>query len=844
MVRLAFATLQARKSGMLGALTAVGLAVVLVVSCGILLESSLRAPISVERLSAAAVVVQSSPTVSGAGEVGVLLPERRRLPASVADRIRTLPGVRAAIADRSFPLRVLGHDDRALTGDDDAPAVGHAWESAALTPLRLVSGHVPKGNAEAVLATGVATRGGFELGDTVQITTGVTRGSFRVVGTAAPPSGRPASREAAIFFRGDVAARLSGSGPRADLIGVLLDAGADPGTVADDVRRSLAGADLRVLTGARRGEAESPDDALGREDTVAGLTVFALLAAFVAVFVAASTFALSVQQRHRELALFRAIGSTPRQVRRMVAGEALLVSLAAVAVAAPLGVVVARLERGFFASVGVLPEGLDIVVGWLPFVAGLVTAIVTTQLAAFASARRASRIRPTDALREASVQARPISVVRGLAGLAALAGGLVVLTTAGGGREGGAPAAAMVWMLAVALLGPLLAWPFAWLIGLPLTALSRGPGLLAGANARSNLRRVASVATPVMLALSLVSTMYFAKTILQQQTTEETARRTVADHVLRSRDTLGLPADTAAAARRVRGVAQASGSFATSVVVAADGVNLRSFPARAVDASTLAGVIDLGVVSGSLTDLRGRALAVSTERASQFGWRLGGRATLLLGDGTPMTLRVVATYARPLGFGDVLLPRRLVERHVDQPFDDTVFVRSDPGTDESVLAAGLGRLRRANPSIELVTRAEYEDGLEAAAREQSLAVYVLVGLIVVFCALAAVNAVAMATAERAREFALLRLVGAGKDQIRAMVRAETLIMLTFGLTMGTVIAIPGLAMLSRDLTGSVVPSVSLWPYGGLVAFFSLLAFAACVIPTRLALRGDMSGALR
>ncbi len=77
-----------------------------------------------------------------------------------------------------------------------------------------------------------------------------------------------------------------------------------------------------------------------------------------------------------------------------------------------------------------------------------------------------------------------------------------------------------------------------------------------------------------------------------------------------------------------------------------------------------------------------------------------------------------------------------------------------------------------------------------------------------------------------------------------MVRAETLIMVTFGLTMGTVIAIPGLAMLSRDLTGSVVPSVSLWPYGGLVAFFSLLAFAACVIPTRLALRGDMSGALR
>ena len=47
------------------------------------------------------------------------------------------------------------------------------------------------------------------------------------------------------------------------------------------------------------------------------------------------------------------------------------------------------------------------VVGWLPFVAGLAAAIVTTQVAAVASARRASRIRPTEALREATVKRRP-----------------------------------------------------------------------------------------------------------------------------------------------------------------------------------------------------------------------------------------------------------------------------------------------------------------------------------------------------------------------------------------------------------------------------------------------------
>jgi putative ABC transport system permease protein len=362
--------------------------------------------------------------------------------------------------------------------------------------------------------------------------------------------------------------------------------------------------------------------------------------------------------------------------------------------------------------------------------------------------------------------------------------------------------------------------------------------MLAGANARANLRRVASVATPLMLAVSLVCTIYFGKTILQQQTTEQTARRTTADYVLRAQDAPGLPADTARAARLLQGVAQASGSFPTSVIVAADGTNLRSFPARAVDASTLAGVIDLGVTSGSLKALQGRTLGVSTDSAKLFGWHTGDDVTVRLGDGASAILRVVVIYNRPLGFGDVVLPRSLAKQHVTESFDDTVFVRSAPGTDRRALASGLTQLARANPAIEITTRSQYESELEGAGRRQSLAVYVLLGLIVVFCALAVVNAVTMSTAERAREFALLRLIGAGKEQVRTMVRAETLIMLTFGLTIGTLIAIPGLAVLSHDLTGSATPSVSLRLYGGLVAFYTLLGFAAGVVPTRLALRAD------
>jgi putative ABC transport system permease protein len=134
-------------------------------------------------------------------------------------------------------------------------------------------------------------------------------------------------------------------------------------------------------------------------------------------------------------------------------------------------------------------------------------------------------------------------------------------------------------------------------------------------------------------------------------------------------------------------------------------------------------------------------------------------------------------------------------------------------------------------------RSDYEAEIDAAAEKQSLAVYVMLGLIVLFCARALVNALTMAIAERAREFAQLRLIGASKGQVRAMIRAETVIMVAFGLTTGALIAAPGLALLNHSLTGSLLPSVPLWSTA-LLAFYAAVGLAATVLPTRWSLRSN------
>ena len=74
-----------------------------------------------------------------------------------------------------------------------------------------------------------------------------------------------------------------------------------------------------------------------------------------------------------------------------------------------------------------------------------------------------------------------------------------------------------------------------------------------------------------------------------------------------------------------------------------------------------------------------------------------------------------------------------------------------------------------------------------------------------------------------------------RRQVRSMIRAETLITIAFGLTIGSIIAAPGLAAFNYSLTGSAIPSVPIRIYGGLLSAYAVLGFAATVLPTRLAL---------
>src|SRR5262249_61367246 len=110
-----------------------------------------------------------------------------------------------------------------------------------------------------------------------------------------------------------------------------------------------------LLTGVPRRDAE-PDPGAGLLAVAAALLgTTSGLAGFVSVFVVASTFAYAVAARRREFGLLRTAGATPRQIRRLVLGEALAVGVLASAAGGALGIVIAPPFARWLARSGIAP---------------------------------------------------------------------------------------------------------------------------------------------------------------------------------------------------------------------------------------------------------------------------------------------------------------------------------------------------------------------------------------------------------------------------------------------------------------------------------------------------------
>ncbi|ADJ43204.1 ABC transporter permease [Amycolatopsis mediterranei S699] len=701
-----------------------------------------------------------------------------------------------------------------------------------LAPFTLRGGDAPATAGEVVLDADLARRADVGIGGQVRIT---TRSGTEAVKVSGVVDGT--SRQSAVFFTPQRAAELAGRPGQAHAIGVLAEPGVEPAALAERVRAVADGAE--VTTGIERSSIEFLDVSQTRTLLLAIAGSFGGFALLVAVFVVASTLALTINQRRREFALLRAVAATPRQIRKLIGTETTLIALVAGVLGSVLGLAVAGGLRDAFAAIGVIPADFGLAISPLPLLAAVLLGLGAARLAAWAAARRPSSIRPVEALGEAAVERRELGRGRLLTGwglvLAGFGGTLVPLFLRGDIAAATSSMATLVIVIGLAVVGPQVTGLVMRFLVPVLARLWRISGYLAGANGHANARRVAAAVTPLMLAVAFALATFYGPTAMTAAAQQESARSTTADYVLTAPG--GVSPEVAAAAGRVPGVAAATPVVRTSVITAStvgDSVEVQRTPAQGLAGGQAGAALELGVDAGRLTDLTGDTVALSRSEADWLDKKLGDEVEFYFGDGVPAKLRLVATYRHDLAFGDFVLPVALAREHIGGRLDDSVLIRRQPGADAGAVGAALNALPYPGLVVAPAAVVAAPEGGERQA--QFYLNLVAAGVIVGYLAISVANTLVLTTAQRGREFALLRLVGTTRRQVTRMMRLEALATVGIAVVMGTLVAVIPLALLNIGLRGNPVPAGPPSVYFGIIAGAVLLGMVAIGVATTVALR--------
>jgi putative ABC transport system permease protein len=826
MLRISLQTLRARRATLTGAFVAIFLAVTLAYATGLLMAGALG-PAGAGRLAAADAVVRADPTVTigrGADAERVDVIPGPRLPAATVEQVAATPGVARAVGDVAFSAGVWDERGRKLEVAGADRLVGHGWASAALTPYRLTAGHAPRRPSHVV----ADARLGAGVGEAILVTTPSGEARYRVSGLA-DARGAGDTSQTALFFSDAVAGSLAGAPESVNAIGVI----AEPGTSAAALRNTLTqrlggGFDVVGRDHAAAADAGDPT-AADRAGLVAIFGALGGIAGAIALFVVAGTFALAIAQRRRETAVLRALGATPRQVRRLLAGEALMVSLVAGALGLAAGRPLADAIVGVLADRGEVGPGFALGAALIPAAAALGMGVLIGQLAVAAAARRAGRIPAADALREVAIEHPRPGFARTLSGASFLVGGVAMaIVFSGFWAMVFAVLGGMVLAMGVGLLGR-------WLLGLPAALLAAplrrlgAAGLLAGTGLAANRWRTAALATPIVLVTMLVGIQGVVESSNQRHTEDVTRDRVNAARVVVGSGGAPLPADTARDVAALRGVTSVTAVVSTDLYPMDAPLGSQSpWPAAGLSGAPSTSTLDLDVVRGSLEAVGGNAVAVSRVFADAGGLEIGDTVPVRMADTEPAALRVAAIYDRAAGLADVILDPAVARRHAAHASDSAVFVAGGASA-----AAALARYASKHPGVEALSRAEYLGTLHAANVDGSWGVWLVVGLAIVFAALALVNTAAMTTTERRDELATLRLLGGTTGHAIRMLALEMLPIVAVGLGAGAAIVAIAVSGIPHGVTGFplVVP---LELAAGLAAGALALGMLAVSVATRLA----------
>ncbi|HEY3140602.1 MAG TPA: ABC transporter permease, partial [Acidimicrobiales bacterium] len=444
-------------------------------------------------------VVRSDQTIDGGFENGEV---RGKVDEEVLASVREVDSVAAAEGQVDGYARIIDKDGDAVGNPAfGAPTMGANWvDIDALNPFNLRHGRAPEDPGEIAMDAASVRSTEYKLGDRVPVQTKNGVEEFDLVGIVGFGNADSPAGASYVLFTTEEAQRLIGEPGRLAAISVEAAGGVSQTRLVDDIKTAIGDDQVEVLSGDKITK-ESQSDLKSQVSFVTTFFLaFAVVAVVVGSFVIYNSFSIIVAQRTREMALLRAIGASRGQVRRAVLAEAIVVGLIGSAAGFLLGLGVATALRGLMdidGSLAILPTSI---------LTAMFCGLFVTLASALIPARRASKVPPVAAMRDAAIDRSGRSRIRFGLGLAVIALGIAGVISGAADQQvktvGLGVGAAFLGLL---LAGPGLSRPISALVGWPLGRARGVTGVLARENAGRNPKRSASTAQALMIGVGIVA---------------------------------------------------------------------------------------------------------------------------------------------------------------------------------------------------------------------------------------------------------------------------------------------------------------------------------------------------
>ena len=466
----------------------------------------------------------------------------------------------------------------------------------------------------------------------------------------------------------------------------------------------------------------------------------------------------------------------------------------------------------------------------------IIVGVVITLVAAVLPARRASRVAPIAALRDSAQDRSAVSVPRVVGGTLATLTAVAILlvgrratdlTTVGIG--------ALALLVAVSILGPVLARPVAAFLGTPIARLRGTAGAIARQNAMRNPKRTARTASSLMIGVALVSFLaIFAASV--KSSGAGAFRDDFRGNVIVDSGAIdassGLTPNVAAELTTQPGV-----HLVTEQRVSAIETDGTPGFLNAYDVGTIDAMFDLGQVDGDLTRLGHDGIAV-TRGAGSGAVRLGDTRVITFPTGT-VTFTVRAIYDGAADtVGKQFVDLTAFEASLPERLDSRIYVSAEQ-------TSVVERAASAYPTAKVLTTDAFIAQQNGELDTILALMYALLGLAAFIAILGIVNTLGLSIHARKRELGLLRAVGMSRAQVRTSVRWESGIIALFGTALGVLIG-TFLAWTIVHATPIGGRARLIFPTGSLMVIVALAAISgvgAAVIPARRAARIDILSAL-